>query len=94
MRILFSKMSGNHDAGRINKFRTTYIFSSTHKELDSSLKTFATDEPLTLTPGGFYFVRVAALNGAGLTAVHDTDGVIVDPSPPVVSKIGQILTSK
>ena len=60
--------------------------SSSHKDLDPSITTWRTDEPLTLIPGGFYFIRIAVVNGAGLTAVHDTDGVIVDPSPPVVSQ--------
>ena len=68
-----------------NNIFVSYIYSAAHKELDSSLTTFTTDELLSLTPGGFYYVRVVALNGAGLTAVYETDGVIVDPTPPSVS---------
>ena len=30
-------------------------------------------------------IRVAAVNGAGLTAVHETDGLLVDPTPPKVT---------
>ncbi|CAH1794764.1 unnamed protein product [Owenia fusiformis] len=37
---------------------------------------------LNLETGGHYNVRVAAVNRAGLTTVHDTDGVTVDDTPP------------
>ncbi|XP_078575736.1 uncharacterized protein LOC144861641 [Branchiostoma floridae x Branchiostoma japonicum] len=39
-------------------------------------------EALNLVPGVRYSVRVSAVNRAGLTTTHDTDGVIVDPTPP------------
>ena len=29
-------------------------------------------------------MQVSAVNGAGLTAAHYTDGVLVDPTPPEV----------
>ncbi|XP_035668230.1 uncharacterized protein LOC118410564 [Branchiostoma floridae] len=45
---------------------------------------------LTLVNGGHYLVRVSAVNGAGASTVHETDGVIVDTSPPdmISLKIG------
>lgn len=43
-----------------------------------------TKEGLNLIAGHNYFVRVAAVNKAGLVATHESDGVIVDDTPPVV----------
>ena len=40
---------------------------------------------LTLTPGLKYSLRVAAVNHAGGVATYDTNGVLVDPTAPVVS---------
>ena len=46
--------------------------------------TFTTDEPLPLTPGANYRMRVTAVSGAGLKTVQYTDGVIIDTTPPKV----------
>ncbi|XP_066289761.1 uncharacterized protein [Branchiostoma lanceolatum] len=35
-----------------------------------------------LLNGALYFVRVSAVNGAGATTVHETNGLVVDTSPP------------
>nr|XP_006817933.1 PREDICTED: uncharacterized protein LOC100377080 [Saccoglossus kowalevskii] len=48
---------------------------------------WTSDNPLTLLTGRHYSIRVTAVNGAGLSTVHDTDGVIVDPTPPRMRKI-------
>ena len=61
-----------------------FYFSTGLEEL-SAEETRWTSPHLYLEKGGFYWVEVAAVNGAGLTAVHRTDGVIVDPTPPHVS---------
>ncbi|CAH1791080.1 unnamed protein product, partial [Owenia fusiformis] len=37
---------------------------------------------LNLKAGALYNIRVSAVNNAGLTTVHNTDGVKVDPTPP------------
>ncbi|XP_078585863.1 uncharacterized protein LOC144867674 [Branchiostoma floridae x Branchiostoma japonicum] len=50
--------------------------------VEGSAAGWTNSEPLNLVPGARYSVRVAAVNGAGLTTTHDTDGVIVDPTPP------------
>ena len=42
------------------------------------------DETLNLKIGARYKIRLSAVNGAGLTAVHYTDGLLVDPTPPEV----------
>ena len=39
---------------------------------------------LDLQQGLHYSIRVTTVNGAGLAIVHDTTGVIVDPTPPKV----------
>ena len=51
--------------------------------------TWTTDETLTLTIGARYKMKVSAVNGAGLTTVHYTDGVLVDPTPPSVKSLCQ-----
>lgn len=45
---------------------------------------WVSDEPLSLRIGAKYVVRVSAFNGAGLGAVYETTGVIVDPTTPKV----------
>ena len=61
-----------------------YICSGTCKILQANTTSWKTDALLTLVPGGQYYIQMAALNGAGLTAVHNTNGVTVDPTPPMV----------
>ncbi|KAI8485273.1 hypothetical protein Bbelb_370200 [Branchiostoma belcheri] len=50
--------------------------------VEGSAAEWTNSDPLSLEPGARYSVRVSAVNGAGLTTTHDTDGVIVDPTPP------------
>ncbi|XP_066299087.1 uncharacterized protein [Branchiostoma lanceolatum] len=50
--------------------------------VEGSAAGWTNSEPLTLVPGARYSVRVSAVNEAGLTTTHDTDGVIIDPTPP------------
>ncbi|XP_078573994.1 uncharacterized protein LOC144860567 isoform X3 [Branchiostoma floridae x Branchiostoma japonicum] len=50
--------------------------------VEGSAAGWTNSEPLNLVPGARYSVRVSAVNRAGLTTTHDTDGVIVDPTPP------------
>ncbi|XP_066298079.1 uncharacterized protein [Branchiostoma lanceolatum] len=50
--------------------------------VEGSAAGWTSSAPLTLVPGARYSVRVSAVNGAGLTTTHDTDGVIIDPTPP------------
>ncbi|KAL5015119.1 hypothetical protein ScPMuIL_009389 [Solemya velum] len=58
--------------------------SSSWKEVeDPSLISF-TEPSLTLTSGARYSVRVGAVNRAGFVAAYDTNGVIVDISPPKI----------
>ncbi|XP_070573688.1 uncharacterized protein [Ptychodera flava] len=53
----------------------------------SSTSVWMSEDNLSLKIGGHYSIRVSAVNGAGLTTVHDTDGVIIDPSPPVMRSV-------
>ncbi|KAI8519526.1 hypothetical protein Bbelb_027830 [Branchiostoma belcheri] len=50
--------------------------------VEGSASGWTNSDPLSLVPGARYSVRVSAVNGAELTTTHDTDGVIVDPTPP------------
>ena len=45
---------------------------------------YESDRIAELQPGHLYFTRVMAINGAGLISVHDTDGFLIDPTPPQV----------
>ena len=49
--------------------------------------THYTQAGLTLHQGGIYSTRVGAVNKAGFVAAFETDGVIVDITPPIVSII-------
>ncbi|XP_033121447.1 uncharacterized protein LOC117120538 [Anneissia japonica] len=48
---------------------------------------FHTEIGLTLKEGGFYNTRIAGVNNAGLTAPHETNGVVIDPSPPLIFSV-------
>ncbi|OPL20821.1 jagged 1-like, partial [Mytilus galloprovincialis] len=47
-------------------------------------RTSYTLEGLTLHQGALYSTRVGAVNKAGFVAAFETDGVIVDTTPPIV----------
>ena len=49
--------------------------------------THYTQAGLTLHQGGIYSTRVGAVNKAGFVAAFETDGVIIDITPPNVSII-------
>ncbi|XP_070572594.1 uncharacterized protein [Ptychodera flava] len=53
----------------------------------SGTSVWMSEDNLSLQIGGHYSIRVSAVNGAGLTTVHDTDGVIIDPTPPVMRSV-------
>ena len=44
-----------------------------------------TQTGLSLHQGGVYSMRVGAVNKAGFVAAFETDGVVIDTTPPVVS---------
>ncbi|XP_077996024.1 uncharacterized protein LOC144449371 [Glandiceps talaboti] len=64
--------------------RKIYPVDEDFESLAGTLFTWTSPVSLSLETGGHYSVRIAATNGAGLTNVQDTDGVIVDPSPPIM----------
>ena len=72
--------------------KITRVFLPASSQAWAELPVAAGDDPMTwtsgpvlsLTPGGRYLVQVGAVNGAGLTAVRKTNGVIVDITPPQV----------
>ena len=45
------------------------------------------EEKLSLSVGAKYMVRLGVVNGAGLMATFETNGVIIDNTPPNVSKL-------
>eukprot|EP01043_Picozoa_sp_COSAG02_P019460 COSAG02_NODE_938_length_15783_cov_7.972775_2_plen_4812_part_01 len=45
------------------------------------------DDSAVLMQGGSYFLRLVSINNAGVEAVHDSDGFIVDVTPPVAESI-------
>ncbi|CAH1268735.1 Hypp3967 [Branchiostoma lanceolatum] len=62
-------------------------------EIDGKQKTWTSPAHLNLINGALYFVRVAAVNGAGATTVHETNGLIVDTSPPGMVNVRVGVTS-
>ena len=52
--------------------------------MPASATSWTTDVPVSLKVGARYRMRVTAVNGAGLAAVHYTNGLLVDPTPPKV----------
>ncbi|KAK2165039.1 hypothetical protein NP493_1368g00012 [Ridgeia piscesae] len=64
------------------KWTRIYPISTHWKIVPGNATTWTTDEALTLKIGALYKTQVSAVNGAGLTAAHYTNGVLVDPTPP------------
>eukprot|EP00058_Branchiostoma_floridae_P003025 XP_002588513.1 hypothetical protein BRAFLDRAFT_79466 [Branchiostoma floridae] len=62
-------------------------------EVDGTQNTWTSPANLSLKDGAFYFVRVTAVNGAGASTVHETDGLIVDTSPPNLETTNQAMSS-
>ena len=60
-----------------------FIFRG-EKVIVSREQTTWTYEDFTLKNGALYTIQVSAVNVAGLTAAHETTGVIVDTTKPVV----------
>jgi hypothetical protein len=52
--------------------------------MDSGITQY-THSGLTLNPGGKYSMKVGAVNKAGAITAFETDGVVIDNTPPVVS---------
>ncbi|CAH1250560.1 FAT1 [Branchiostoma lanceolatum] len=46
-----------------------------------------TESGLSMSAGAMYQTRVGAVNRATLTSVYQTDGVVIDPSPPAMQYI-------
>ena len=55
-------------------------------ELPSDDLSWSSGHTLSLITGAMYTVQIGAVNGAGLTAVRMTNGVIVDVTKPQVIK--------
>ena len=55
------------------------------KEISDKTATAHTWTGLTLREGARYSVRVGAINNAGYLASFETNGVVIDTSPPIVS---------
>ncbi|XP_078695732.1 uncharacterized protein LOC144924477 [Branchiostoma floridae x Branchiostoma belcheri] len=70
--------------------RQIYPERGRYIELSNKQTSWTSPASLDLSDGAQYLVRVSAVNGAGAATVHETDGVIVDTSPPdmVSVKIG------
>ncbi|XP_066275501.1 uncharacterized protein [Branchiostoma lanceolatum] len=62
--------------------RQIYPEREQNTEIDGSQNTWTSPAHLNLIDGAQYIVRVAAINRAGAATVHETNGVIVDTSPP------------
>lgn len=45
---------------------------------------------LSLKQGGFYSMKIGAINNAGMIATFETNGVLVDTTSPKVSYVAQI----
>ncbi|XP_070573748.1 uncharacterized protein [Ptychodera flava] len=58
-----------------------------HEIVDSDTVVWHSPSTLNLYNGGYYSIRVSAVNGAGLGSVRDTSGVIVDSTPPQMLQI-------
>ncbi|XP_070573761.1 uncharacterized protein [Ptychodera flava] len=55
--------------------------------VDGTATSWQSPPVLHMINGGHYSVRVSAVNGAGIGNVQDTDGVIVDSTPPRMLKL-------
>nr|XP_006817093.1 PREDICTED: uncharacterized protein LOC100376421 [Saccoglossus kowalevskii] len=58
-----------------------------HATLEGAATSWTSQDSLELINGAHYSLRIIAVNGAGLSNVQDTDGVIVDTSPPKMRQV-------
>ncbi|CAH1258771.1 JAG1 [Branchiostoma lanceolatum] len=65
---------------------TLYLGDSKEQIIPGSIVNW-TSPQLNLRPGRHYSIRVTAVNRAGLSSVHDTDGVVLDTTPPSMVKV-------
>ncbi|XP_070573769.1 uncharacterized protein [Ptychodera flava] len=67
-----------------------------HEIVDGDTFVWHSPSTLNLINGGFYSIRVSAVNGAGLGSVRDTSGVTVDSTPPqmLLISIGAMTADK
>lgn len=87
----------NHISESFKYFRNFYIvlmdyiliyiaaIRNNWKEISDKTATAHTWTGLTLREGARYSVRVGAINNAGYLASFETNGVVIDTSPPIVS---------
>ncbi|XP_078578634.1 uncharacterized protein LOC144863382 [Branchiostoma floridae x Branchiostoma japonicum] len=66
--------------------QTLYLGDSKEQIIAGSMVNW-TSPQLNLRPGRHYSIRVTAVNRAGLSSVHDTDGVVLDTTPPSMVKV-------
>ena len=94
----------NHISESFKYFRSFYIvlvdyillniaaIRNNWKEISDNTATAHTWTGLTLREGARYSVRVGAINNAGYLASFETNGVVIDTSPPIVSDRNQTTT--
>ena len=55
--------------------------------ISTSQSVWSVSDDLTLDAGAKYVASIAFENGAGIRVVYETNGVIVDPTPPIVQTV-------
>lgn len=81
--ILEQQMNNYQIVLRLSKF--CFLATFTWNTIVNSLLTSYSWTGLSLRQGALYSMRVAAVNKAGYMSSFETNGVIIDTTPPIVS---------
>ena len=49
--------------------------------------TWTISDGLSLNAGARYFASLAVTNGAGIRVVYESNGIVVDPTPPIIQRV-------
>ena len=74
----------------IREGRRMKVYPSTPLQrvsLSPSQSSWTISNGLTLNVGAKYIASFVFTNGAGLRAVYETNGIVVDPTPPIIQRI-------
>ena len=72
------------ESGIVSYIVEVHINDDPPQSFDNGLKTKFVDYSLSMKHGDHVFIRLTAKNGADVTSIVDSNGFVIDQTPPVV----------